>query len=154
MKWTSPNPVASIRRRGSAIIEFCLGSSVLVAIFAGTFHFGYTILQYNLLQNAVVQGARYASVIPYDSTSTTPSASFLAAVRNMTQYGSPTAGLTPAISNLSATNITLTVGFFNGVPSTMSVAVNGYTVNTPFGASTLVDKPKATFPYHGIWSPY
>ena len=31
----------------------------------------------------------------------------------------------------------------------MSVLVNGYTVDALFGSSALVDKPKATFPYHG-----
>ena len=142
------------RRRGSAIIEFCLGSGVLMAIFAGTFHFGYTFLQYNLLENAVVQGARYASVLPYDSASATPSAAFLTAVRNMALYGSPTPGATKPISDLAAANITLTVAFVNGAPATMTIAVTGYTVTTVFGASPLVNKPKATFPYHGIWSPY
>src|SRR3954454_23575384 len=85
-------------RKGSAIVEFCLGSGVLIATFAGTFHFGYMFLQYNRLENAVVQGARYVAIMPYNSSSATPSAGFLAGVRNVALYGSPTAGATPPLS--------------------------------------------------------
>ena len=143
-----------LSRRGSALVEFCLGSGLLMATFAGTFHFGYTFLQYNRLQSAVVQAARYAALIPYDSASTTPSANFLTAVRNVALYGSPTAGANATIADVAATNIVLTVTFANGVPSTMAVAINGYTIDTPFSSSTLANKPQATFPYQGIWSPY
>ena len=42
-------------RKGTAIVEFALGSGVLLAVFAGTFEFGYTFLQYNQLQNEKMQ---------------------------------------------------------------------------------------------------
>jgi hypothetical protein len=58
------------------------------------------------------------------------------------------------VTGLLPGHIKLQVIFDNGVPSKMSVSVNGYTVDALFGSSALVDKPKATFPYHGIWSPY
>jgi Flp pilus assembly protein TadG len=136
------------------MVEFCLGAALLLATLAGTFTYGYTFLQYNKLESAVVQGARYASMIPYDSSSTTPSAAFLTSVQNMALYGSPVAGDAPSVSGLTAGNINLTVIFANGAPSTMTVSVNGYTVNSLFGSAPLVNKPKATFSYHGIWSPY
>jgi Flp pilus assembly protein TadG len=154
VKRASPKTVERTRRKGSAIVEFCLGAGVLIATFAGTFQFGYTFLQYNKLESAVVQGAWYASMMPYDSASTTPSAGFLTSVQKMALYGSPTAGGAPPVPGLTPGNVTLTVSFANGAPSTMSVSITGYTVSSVFGSTALVDKPKATFPYHGIWSPY
>src|SRR5579872_4314437 len=84
-------------RDGNVMLEFAIGSGMLVAAFTGTFQFGYTFLQYNNLENAVARGARYASLYPYDSTTTTPSALFIGNVKNMVVYGSPTAGTSPAL---------------------------------------------------------
>lgn len=135
------------------MVEFSLGAGLLFATFAGTFRYGYTLLQYNRLENAVVQGARYASLIPYDSATATPSAAFLAAVRNMTLYGSPTAGAHAAVPGLTPAQVILTVAFVHGVPSTMTVSIQSFTVDSGFGSTALAGTPKAAFPYHGIWSP-
>ena len=81
-------------RKGSVMVEFAIGVGVMLAAFTGTFQFGYTFLQYNNLQNAVARGARYASLVPYDSPNATPSAAFKTAVQNMVLYGKPTAGAT------------------------------------------------------------
>ncbi len=141
------------RREGNAVLEFALGSSVLIAIFAGTFQFGYTFLQYNNLENAVARGARYASLIPYDSATTSPSQAFQSAVQNVVLYGSPTAGTSPVLPGLQASNVQVTVTFTNGVPSAMTVAITGYTINAIFAATTLSLKPSVTFAYQGVWSP-
>ena len=61
---------------GNVLVEFAIGSGLLVAAFVGTFQFGYTFLQYNNMKNAVARGARYASLILYDSPNDTPSNSF------------------------------------------------------------------------------
>ncbi|HEX8985944.1 MAG TPA: TadE/TadG family type IV pilus assembly protein [Bryobacteraceae bacterium] len=140
-------------RAGNAMLEFALGSAVLVAAFAGTFQFGYTFLQYNNLVNAVARGARYASLVPYDSATTTPSSAFSSAVQNMVLYGSPTAGSTPVLNNLKTENVSLTVTFTNGVPSAMKVSVTGYAINSVFGKVALTSKPSITYTYQGIWSP-
>jgi Flp pilus assembly protein TadG len=140
-------------RAGNILVEFALGSGILVMAFVGTFQFGYTFLQYNNLENAVARGARYASLIPYDSTTTAPSAAFLSAVKNMVLYGSSTAGTSPALPGLTATNVNLTVTFLNGVPTAMTVSVSGYSINSIFATSTLTNKPKVTYAYQGIWTP-
>ena len=88
-------------RAGNIFIEFALGSGILVMAFVGTFQFGYTFLQYNNLENAVARGARYASLIPYDSPTTAPSGTFSSAVKNMVLYGSSTAGASPVLPGLS-----------------------------------------------------
>ena len=140
-------------RAGNIMVEFALGSGILVMAFVGTFQFGYTFLQYNNLENAVARGARYASLIPYDSTTTAPSAAFSSAVKNMVLYGSSTAGTSPALPGLATTNVNLTVTFTNGVPSAMTVSVSGYSINSIFATSTLTNKPKVTYAYQGIWTP-
>ena len=89
------------------MVEFCLGAGLLLAAFAGTFQFGYTFLQYNILENVVVQGARYASTIPYDSPNSTPSAGFFTSVQNMAVYGSPLAADKPPVTGLLPGHIKL-----------------------------------------------
>jgi Flp pilus assembly protein TadG len=140
-------------RAGNVMIEFALGSGILVMAFVGTFQFGYTFLQYNSLENAVARGARYASLIPYDSTTTTPSAAFSSAVKNMVLYGSSTAGTSPVLPGLANTNVNLTVTFKNGVPSAMTVSISGYTISSVVATTTLTQKPKITYAYQGIWNP-
>ncbi|MEO8049567.1 MAG: TadE/TadG family type IV pilus assembly protein [Acidobacteriota bacterium] len=140
-------------RAGNAMIEFALGSGILVMAFVGTFQFGYTFLQYNSLENAVARGARYASLIPYDSTSTAPSGAFSSAVKNMVLYGSSSAGSSPALPGLTTANVNLTVTFTNGVPGTMTVSISGYTINAVVASATLTNKPKITYAYQGIWAP-
>jgi len=140
-------------RKGSALVEFAIGSTVLVAVFTGTFQFGYTFLQYNNLENAAARGARYAAVATYDSATTTPSAAFQTAVQNMVLYGSTTAGASPVLPGLAASNVNLTVTFSNGIPSAMTVAITGYTINSVFTNFTLTNKPQVSCPYLGIWSP-
>jgi Flp pilus assembly protein TadG len=140
-------------RDGNAMLEFALGAGVLAAAFTGTFQFGYTFLQYNNLENAVARGARHASLVPYDSASTTPSAAFQTAVKNVVLYGSPTGGDTPVLPRLTPANIQLTVTFKDGVPSAMSVSVTGYTIDSVFTVTTFTMKPQVTYAYQGIWTP-
>jgi len=141
------------KQRGSIMVEFALGSGVLLAAFTGTFQFGYTFLQYNNLTNAVARGARYASLVPYDSATTAPSDAFRAAVQNMVLCGSSDTCASPVLSGLTANNVILTVTFANGIPSAMTVAISGYTINSVFASTTLTNKPQATYVYQGIWAP-
>ena len=141
------------RRKGSAIVEFAVGSGVLLAVFSGTFEFGYTLLQYNKLIGAVTQGARYASIVPYDSGTSSPSAAFLAGVQNMVLYGKPVAAATPILPGLTPANVRLEVTFVNGVPNSMAVSITGYTINALFGVHTFTGKPLVTYPYQGVWAP-
>jgi Flp pilus assembly protein TadG len=153
-KWRALLPRVRQKRAGMAIIEFALGSGVLLVAFFGTFEFGYTFIQYDKLEVAVAQGARYASLVPYDSATSTPSSAFLSAVQNMVMYASPTGGTAPVVNGLTAQSVGLTVTFVNGVPSSMKVSITGYTVNALFGRFTLTGKPSATYQYQGVWAPY
>jgi len=143
------------RRNGNVMIEFAIGSGLLLAAFTGTFQFGYTFLQYNNLQNAVARGARYASLVPYDSLTSAASTAFTTKVKNMVLYGSTTAGTTPVLPGLTAANINV-VPFFDPtlkIPTRMTVSITGYTINSIFSSSTLTNKPQVTYTYQGVWSP-
>ena len=142
-------------RSGNVMIEFALGSGILLAAFTGTFQFGYTFLQYNNLQNAVARGARYASLVPYDSANSTPTTAFTTKVKNMVLYGSTTAGTTPVLPGLTAANINV-VPFFDPtlkIPTRMTVSITGYTINSIFASNTLTNKPQVAYAYQGVWSP-
>ncbi|HEY3416646.1 MAG TPA: TadE family protein [Armatimonadota bacterium] len=152
-RWTQAAGNRAGKRSGNVMLEFALGSAVLIAALTGTFEFGYTFLQYNNLLNAVARGARYASLVPYDSASSTPSVAFTAAVRNMVLYGSPAPGASPALRGLTPENVNLTVTFAGGIPSTMTVSISGYPIDSVFGVITLSNKPRVTYAYQGIWTP-
>jgi Flp pilus assembly protein TadG len=149
MSWLVPKR----NRSGMVIVEFAMGAGVLLAAFFGTFEIGYSSIQYDKLEMAVAEGARYASIVPYDSATATPSAAFLSAVQNMVLYGSPTAGTSPVLTGLTTGKVNLTVTFANGVPSSMQVSISGYTINALFGTYTLTGKPQVTYPYQGVWAP-
>lgn len=145
-------------RRGNVMIEFALGSGVLLALFAGTFQFGYTFYQYNLLNNAVNSGAEYAGMRTYDSNSSTPSAAFKQAVQNVVVYGDPGGGSTPVVPGLTTSNVNVTPGWSTtgagGIPVSMTVSISGYTIQAVFGSIALSGKPSVTYPYTGIYAPY
>ncbi len=154
MNWRLRTGLPRARKcRGSAIVEFGIGSGVLLAAFAGVFEIGYTLLEYNKLVTAVAEGARYASIIPYDSSDTTPTATFYTAVQNMVVYGNPTGGTSPVVGGLTTANVQLTVALTNGVPGSVTVSINGFSIYAVFGRFTLTNKPRVTYPYCGVWAP-
>jgi Flp pilus assembly protein TadG len=142
-------------QRGSVFIEFALSFLVLFAIFTGAFEFGYVFYAYNTLENAVREGARYASMKPYDSASSTPATDFNTAVQNMVVYGnpSPANGATPILNGLSTSNVSLTVVANGGAPSQMTVSISNFSINAVFGAVVLNGNPSVSFPYLGIPTP-
>src|SRR5579859_7002303 len=131
-------------RAGNIMLEFALGAGIFVAAFGGTFEFGYTFYRYNSLANAVNDGARYASLIPYTSATTTPKPDYLQAVQNMVVYGNPAGGTVPVAPGLTTDEVQLTVTFKNAVPTAMTVYINGYQINSIFAQNTLNNKPQVT----------
>ncbi|MBI2685021.1 MAG: pilus assembly protein [Acidobacteria bacterium] len=148
-------PVTRARRRrqgGNALIEFALAFGFLFPAITGTFQFGYAFFVYNELQNAVREGARYAAFKTYDSASSTPTTTFSNSVKNAVVYGSPTGGQTPIVPSLTTENVSFTVTFTNGVPKTMTVSIQNYTLDAFLRTFTL-NKPSASFAYVGVYAP-
>jgi Flp pilus assembly protein TadG len=141
------------RQGGTAILEFAIGSGILVAAFIGTFKFGYGLYIYDNLQTAVNNGAKYAALRPYEPTDTTPEDCFKAAVRNMVAYGDPSGTTTtPVAPGLAPANVFLNVTFANGVPSTMTVGIANYTINAAVATIALTNKPQVTYPFLGRYA--
>ena len=147
-------------RAGSSMIEFALGSSILMATFTATFQYGFIFYQYNALFNAVNNGAHFAALQVYDSTSSTPTAStFTTPVKNMVVYGDPTGtNTTPVAKGLSTSNVSITIGYTGNegttfTPTSVTVALTGYTINGVIGNYTLTGRPAVTYPYQGMYTP-
>ena len=146
-------------RKGSAMMEFALGWSILIAVFTGTFQFGYMFYQYNTLENAIEQAARYGSMLQYSSTNSTPTDSFKTAVQNMAVYGTPSTGTTPLLSGLSTgssgnVSVTITAGpGSNFTPGKVTVTLTSFTLDGFFGTQALTNKPSITYAYMGLYQP-
>jgi Flp pilus assembly protein TadG len=141
-------------QRGNALIEFAIGTGVLVSVFAGTFQWGYTFFRYNALLQAVTSGARLAAYRSYDSATTTPSAAFQLAVKNQVVYGNPAGGTTPVVPGLTTSNVVVNAEFPLGAPAFVNVYISSYQLPAIFGTTTLVNKPKVRVPYQGIYAPF
>jgi len=148
-------PIQKAGQRGSVFIEFALSFLVLFSVFTGAFEFGYAFYAYNTLVNAVREGARYASLKPYDSASSTPSTAFNSAVQNMVVYANPTPpnGAMPILRGLSTSNVNLTVLANGSAPTQMTVSISNFALDAVFGTVTLNGNPSVAFPYLGIPTP-
>jgi Flp pilus assembly protein TadG len=140
-------------RRGNAILEFALASSILVPLFAGVFQFGYTLYVYNNLDSAVRGGARYASLRSYDSGTATPSAAFSKAVGNMVVYGNPDGTGSPVAPRLSVANVEVLPNMNGAAPESVTVRITNYAVDAVFTTFRFNGKPSVTFPYSGTPAP-
>jgi len=140
-------------KRGNALVEFALSFGLLFSIFAGVFQFGYAYYVYNTLESAARGGARYASVRVYDSATSTPSSSYLTAVKNMVVYGNPAGTGQPVAAGLTPEKVNLTVAMDRNVPARISVAITDYTIDGVVRTFTLTNKPRVTFPFVGRFAP-
>jgi len=140
-------------QRGNTIIEFVFSMGLLLAVSVGVFQFGYAFYVYNLLENAVRAGARYASLRTYDSATATPSDSYLAGVRNVVVYGDPAGGQRPVAPGLTPAAVAVSVRMQDGTPREVRVAIDSYRLDAGVAAFTLKGKPYATFPYVGRFAP-
>ena len=135
------------------MLEFGIAAAVIFPIFAGTFQYGYSYYVYNNLQTSVRAAARYAAARTYDSATTTPSAAYTTAVKNMAVYGNPLGGTRSVVPNLTTDKVAVSVTFSMGTPYGVTVQVNNFRINGVFGTVTLNGKPRAKFPYLGRWDP-
>jgi Flp pilus assembly protein TadG len=141
------------RTRGNALVEFALAVGLLLPMLFGTFEFGYAFYTYNRLIAAVREGGRYASLRTYDSSTTTPSNTYLTAVENAVVYGDPSGNGTPVVSGLATTNVGVTMTMNNGVPDMVTVSVTNFTVDTLIKTFNLANKPSAAFRFEGTYAP-
>src|SRR5437868_4935614 len=96
-------------RRGNAMVEFALASLLLVAIFLGTFQFGYTFYVYNLLSTQMRSGSRFASMKAFKCLTDTSISNYKQKVRNVVRYGNPSGGTTLIEPGLTDSEVTVSV---------------------------------------------
>lgn len=138
--------------RGNAIVEFAIAVGLIFPVFYGTFQFGYSFFLYNKLVNATRTGARYASLLKYNSDTPTPPANYSSAVRNVTVYGDPAGGTTPVVPGLTTAMVAVEPVFARETLVSVGVRINGYPLNSLFRVYTM-NKPLVTFPYSGVYAP-
>jgi Flp pilus assembly protein TadG len=159
-------------RAGSSMVEFALGSGILVTIFAATFQYGYIFYQYNALVNAVNNGAHYAALYPYENSCETGSSAFNTAVQNVVVYGNPGGTGTAVVKNLTTANVSVKVNRLSGtgntcgsvtstfLPGSFTVSINGanatstnFKIDAVFGSFTPSAKPAVSYPFLGVYTP-
>jgi Flp pilus assembly protein TadG len=146
-------------RRGSAAVEFALGSGLFVALFTGTFGFGQTFFTYNKLETAVRNGARFGALYLYEADTPTvnsaPSSTFVTAVQNVTVYGhpNPPEGTLPVVRGLTPANVAVSVSFANGQPDCVRVHIRNFQIQALFRNWTANQKPTASFAFMGRFAP-
>ena len=97
------------RERGVAILEFTLTSvfffMMLVVIVSG----GVLFFTHNALVESTRRGARYAAMQCNPADTNCPCyATAATRIQNVVLYGTPTAGTTPLVPGLQASNVTVT----------------------------------------------
>ena len=132
--------------RGSAILEFALGFSILWAMFAGVFQFGYSFYVYNTLMTSAANAAQLGSKMTYDTAN--PS-EYTTALKNMVVYGNTTAGSAPIVPHLSTSNVSVTMNLQASMPTDVTISINNFTIDAVFAQFALNGKPRVTTVYMG-----
>jgi Flp pilus assembly protein TadG len=133
-------------QKGSAILEFAISWSVLIALLTGVYQFGYTFYIYNQLMTSVANAAELGSKMDYDKAHTDV---YTTALQNMVLYGDTTAGTRPIVTGLTAANVNVNVTLLNTVPQDLTITITGLTVDAVFTTFTFNGKPRATTIYMG-----
>jgi hypothetical protein len=138
-------------RRGNAVLEFALGAALLVPVFAGVTQYGLILLTYNNLESAVRNGARFAAMQPYSSTTSRPSTDYANSVRNVVVYNnpSPARSARPLVAGLMPGHVELEVTMNGRVPARVEVRIRNFTLSGIFMKIRLNGNPSAAFPYNG-----
>jgi Flp pilus assembly protein TadG len=145
--------------KGNTMVEFALCFFLLFAILSGIFRFGYVFYAYNLLVNAVRDGARFGSTYPYSSTTAIPDDTYRTKVQNMVVYGTPnpSGNAVPVVAGLSRRNVAVTMTAGNAgtiqPPTDITVSIVNFNLDAVFGNVLLNNRPYSMFPYTGILTP-
>jgi hypothetical protein len=137
------------KRRGSAIVEFALGFSVLWACLAGIFQFSHAMYVYNALTIAIHNGSQYAAFVEFDSASNT----FVQKIKNQVVYGTSQGGGNPLLPGLGINHVSVvwTVDA-SGIPQTITTSIQNFSSDTVFQTFTWTGKPSATVRFMGRYT--
>jgi len=128
--------------RGTAIVEFTLTAAFFFMMIIAIVSAGHLFFTHNAMVESTRRGARYAaSQCKPDLAGCVNSDTSLERIKNVVLYGTPTAGSTPLVYNLTPANITVEYSNDFGVAQgTVSVKIVNY--NYLFAlAATAINMP-------------
>ena len=128
------------------MVEFALTASFFLMMIMALVSGGHLFFTHNAMVEATRRGARYAATQCKPNLSGCPdSATTVDRVKNMVLYGTPSAGTTPLVHNLQASNITVTFSNnFNVAAGTVSVQIDNYQYVFAVGGLTVSMPPYRT----------
>jgi Flp pilus assembly protein TadG len=133
-------------QKGTAILEFAISWSVLIALLTGVYQFGYTFYIYNQLMASVSNAAELGSKMDYD---TQQASTYSDKLKNMVVYGDTTAQTNPIVRGLATSHVNVNVTLVNSIPQDLTITITGYSVDAVFTTFTFTGKPRATAAYLG-----
>jgi Flp pilus assembly protein TadG len=128
--------------RGAAIVEFALTASVFLMMIIAIISGGHLFFTHNAMVESTRRGARYAATqCKPDLAGCVGSDTSLERVKNVVLYGTPTAGTSPLVNNLTPANIFVEYSpDFDVAQGTVSVKIVTYTYTFAV-AATLINMP-------------
>jgi len=148
MKLSNNKQEKGRNRKGIVALEFAIAAPLLIVMTLGLFQLGYAFLMYNELRNAVMDGARYASISDYLPGST----QMADAATNVVLYGTPTVPVSGStlVYGLTADKVSVSVAEFDGsgIPLYVDVSISGVDLGALW-PMTLTGKPKMSMRYMG-----
>ena len=143
---SSSEPLTQKRRRGSALVEFAIGFSLLWACLAGIFQFSHAMYIYNALTISIQNGSHYAAFVKFDS----PANTFVQKIRNEVVFGNPQGGTERLVPGLLTSHVSVTwTADSAGIPQTITTSIQGFSCYVVFQTFTWTGKPSATVRFMG-----
>jgi Flp pilus assembly protein TadG len=132
--------------RGTAIVEFTITAAFFLMIIMAIVSGGHLFFTHNALVECTRRGARYAATLAKPATeSCVNNSTTVDPVKNMVLYGTPTAGTTTLVNNLTAANVTVCYSNDYGVAQgTVSVKIENYNYTFAVAGSVINMPPYQT----------
>lgn len=137
------------RRGGAALIEFTLIAPFLTLLLLGAWNYGYAFFRYSQLEEAVRDGARFASIRRLDDNSP---ALYTKEVQCVVATGTPNCSAASVVPGLTFDKVAVRRFPSTGRPTEIEVSVTTFPI-AEFFPVNVINKPRARFPYGGIYAP-
>jgi hypothetical protein len=132
--------------RGTAIVEFAITAAFFLMIIMAIISAGHLFFTHNAMVESTRRGARYAATqCKPNLVGCVGSDTSLDRVKNVVLYGTPTAGTSPLVNNLTAANITVDYSTdFDVAQGTVSVKIVNYNYTFAVAARVINMPPYQT----------
>ena len=139
------------RQRGNLSIEFALSVTLLWTTVGGVYSLGHSLYAYNQLTVAVSNAARFGGRDGLGSSVT----QFTDRIKNVAVYGNPEGTGDAILTGLRTSNVDVAIERdSSGIPRSVTVGIQNYTLDGVFWQTSLKNKPYATARYAGRYQPY